>query len=78
MNIIIMFVWIIRFSKIFIIILIIFFTQQSDSLHCLQIYKREINLWTIYTTTLSDEEITKMKVIDLEKLCNFEIDNFFI
>ena len=30
------------------------------------------------TTTLSDEEMTKMKVVDPEKLYNFVVDNFFI
>ena len=28
--------------------------------------------------TDSDRETTKMKVVDLEKLCNFVVDNFFI
>jgi hypothetical protein len=27
---------------------------------------------------ISDEEATKTKVVDLEKLCNFVIHNFFI
>ena len=26
----------------------------------------------------SDEETTNMEVVDLEKLCNFVVDNFFI
>jgi hypothetical protein len=30
------------------------------------------------TTTLPDEEITKIKVIDLKKLHNFIVDNFLI
>jgi hypothetical protein len=32
----------------------------------------------MYTTTLLDEEIMKMKVVDLEKLHNFVVDIFFI
>jgi len=32
----------------------------------------------MYTTTLPDEEMTKIKVVDLEKLHNFVIDNFLI
>jgi hypothetical protein len=32
----------------------------------------------MYTTTLLDDEITKIKVIDLRKLHNFVVDNFFI
>ena len=30
------------------------------------------------TTTMSDEYITKIKVVNLKKLCNFIVDNFFI
>ena len=30
------------------------------------------------TITLSDEEMTKIKVVDPEKLQNFVVDNFFI
>ena len=37
-----------------------------------------VNLWTMYTTTLPDEEMTKIKVVDLEKLHNFIVENFFI
>ena len=32
----------------------------------------------MYTTTLPDEEMTKIKVVDLKKLHNFVIDNFLI
>jgi hypothetical protein len=32
----------------------------------------------MYTTTLFDEEMIKMKDIDLKKLRNFLVDNFFI
>jgi hypothetical protein len=31
----------------------------------------------MYTTTLSDEEMTKIKVIDLNELYNFVGDDFF-
>jgi hypothetical protein len=30
-----------------------------------------------YTTTLSDEEMTKIKVVDLDELYNFVGDDFF-
>ena len=54
-----------------------FFVRQSDSVHCSQIYiSRNVNLWTMYTTTLLDEEMTKIKIVDLEKLHNFVVDNF--
>jgi hypothetical protein len=39
--------------------------------------ERDINLWTMYTTTLPYEEITKIKVVDLEKLHNFIVDNLW-
>jgi hypothetical protein len=32
----------------------------------------------MFTTTLLDEEMTKMKAVDLEKLYNFVVDNFLI
>jgi hypothetical protein len=32
----------------------------------------------MFTTTLLDEEMTKIKAVDLEKLYNFVVDNFFI
>jgi len=36
-----------------------------------------MDLRTMYITTLWDEEITKTKVIDLDKLFNFVVGNFF-
>ena len=32
----------------------------------------------MYTTTLSDGEITKTKVVDLDEFYNFVVDDFFI
>jgi len=29
-------------------------------------------------TTLSDEEMTKIKLVDLDKFCNFYVHDFFI
>ena len=34
-------------------------------------------LWTILQITLSDEKMTNIKVIDLDDLYNFVIDDFF-
>ncbi len=34
-------------------------------------------LWTMLQITLSDEEVTKIKVIDLDELYHFVIDEFF-
>ena len=36
-----------------------------------------VDLWTMFTITLSDEEITKIKVIDLDELYIFGIHHFF-
>ena len=36
----------------------------------------KFKIWIFQTT--SDEQTTKMKVVDLEKLYNFIVDNFFI
>ena len=41
-------------------------------------HERFIQLWTMYTTTLSDGEITKTKVVDLDEFYNFVVDDFFI
>jgi phenylacetate-coenzyme A ligase PaaK-like adenylate-forming protein len=72
-----MFVWIVRFSKIFNIILVIF-SSDKVVVYIAHKFIRDVNLWTMYTTTLSDEEMTIIKVADLEKLHNFVVDNFFI
>ena len=45
----------------------------KDMLIC----ERYVNLWTICTTTLSDEEMIKIKVVDLDELYNFGIHHFF-
>ena len=55
-----MFVWIVKFSNIFIIVLVI---SSSDKVVVYIVHK-----FTSLSTTLSDEEMTKIKVIDLEKL----------
>jgi hypothetical protein len=31
----------------------------------------------MYTSTSSDKEMTKIKVVDLDELYNFVVDNFF-
>ena len=49
--------------------------HKSGSVYYSQIY---VNLWTMYTTTLPSEEMTKIKVVDLKKLHNFVVDNFLI
>nr|BAD15782.1 hypothetical protein [Oryza sativa Japonica Group] len=39
--------------------------------------KRYVNFVNNVTITLSDEEITKIKVLDLDELLNFVVDDFF-
>jgi hypothetical protein len=39
-----------------------------------EVFKFEIQIMQ----TTSDEETINLKVIDLEKLCNFTVDNIFI
>jgi hypothetical protein len=76
MDIIIMFVWIVRLSKIFIIVLVISsFDKVVVSTLFRNLYKGDVNLCTMYTTTLSDEKMTKIKVVDIEKIHNFVVDN---
>jgi hypothetical protein len=36
-----------------------------------------VNLWTMYSTTLSDEQMTNTKVVDLDGFYNFYVDDFF-
>ena len=74
MDIIITFVWIVRFSKIFIIVFVI---SSSDKV-VVYVVVYIVHKFTSLSTTLSDEEMTKIKVIDLEKLYNFVVDNFLI
>ena len=38
---------------------------------------RDVNFVNNVTITLSDEETTKIKVIDLDELYNFVVDDFF-
>ena len=63
-----------------------FFMWQSISKHCSQIHIWLIVSWnirdtcwfvTMFTNTLSNEETTKIKVVDLDELYNFGIHHFF-
>ena len=40
--------------------------------------KREIKFVNNITITLSDEQMTKIKVVDLDQFYNFVVDDFFI
>ena len=40
-------------------------------------YKRDINFVNNVTITLSDEEMSKIKVVDLDVFYNFVVDDFF-
>ena len=39
-------------------------------------YEWYVNLWTMFTNTLSNEEVTKIKVIDSDEFNNFYIHDF--
>jgi len=41
-------------------------------------YKRDVKFVDKFILTLSNEEITKIKVVDLEKLYNFVVEYFLI
>jgi hypothetical protein len=36
-----------------------------------------MNLWLVFTNTLSNEELTKIKVVDVDEFYIFYIDDFF-
>ena len=36
-----------------------------------------MNLWIMYTITLSDKEMTKIKVVNLDEFYNFVVDDFY-
>ena len=40
-------------------------------------YESYVNLWTMFTNTLSHEEVTKIKVVDSEELNNFYVHDFY-
>ena len=44
----------------------------------MKLYEGDVDFVNNITVALSNEEITKIKVIDLEKLYNFVVENFFI
>ena len=41
-------------------------------------YEWYVNLWTMFTNTLSNEEVTKIKVVDSDKLNNFYVHDFAV
>jgi hypothetical protein len=43
----------------------------------MKLYVRYVNFVNNVTIALLDEEMTKIKVIDLDELYNFVIDDFF-
>jgi hypothetical protein len=43
----------------------------------MKLYEIYVNLWTMCTNTLSDEEMTKIKVVDLDEYYNFYFHDFF-
>jgi hypothetical protein len=43
----------------------------------MELYERYVNFMSNVTITLSDEEIIKIKVVDLDEFYNFYVYNFF-
>ena len=44
----------------------------------IKVEERYIRFLNNVTTTMSDEQMTKINFVDLEKLCNFVVEKFFI
>ena len=40
-------------------------------------YESYMNLWTMFTNTLSHEEVTKIKVVDSDEFTNFYVHDFY-
>ena len=40
-------------------------------------YESYVNLWTMFTNTLSHEEVTKIKVVDSDEFNNFYVHDFY-
>ena len=60
------------------VVVLTFFTNLI-CLYCSFInYKRDVKFMNKFIFTLSNEEMTKINVVDLEKLYKFVIENFFI
>ena len=43
----------------------------------MKLQERDVNFINNVITTLSDEEMTKIKVVDLDKFYNFYVHDFF-
>ena len=41
-------------------------------------YQRDVKFVNNVTITLSDEQMTKIKIVDIDELCNFYVHDFFI
>jgi hypothetical protein len=42
----------------------------------MKLYERYVNLWTMFTNTLLNEEMPKIKVVDINELYNFIVQTF--
>jgi len=40
-------------------------------------YESYMNLWTMFTNTLSHEKVTKIKVVDSDEFNNFYVHDFY-
>jgi len=59
------------------IVVVILFTNVTYLARSLWNYKRHVNLVNNVATILSDGEMTKVKLVDLDKLYNFYVHDFF-
>ena len=41
------------------------------------VHESHVNLWTMFTNTLSHDEVTKIKVVDSEEFNNFYVHDFY-
>ena len=49
----------------------------SDKVLVNIVHKFHMNLLTMFTNTLSDEEVTKIKVVDSDEFNNFYVHDFY-
>ena len=54
------------------------FTKSTCLISFMKVEEKYIKFVNNVTTTISDEQITKIKVVDLQKLYNFIVEHFLI
>jgi len=59
-------------------VILTFFTKLICFSYSFINYKRDVKFVNKFIFTLSNEEMIKIKIVDIEKLYNFVVENFFI